>query len=136
MTRVVSISAWLYLAAALIALLLGIAGVGRADEPLDIDPAATKLERFTATRWSLISPDKDYEGGCVVGFLAFQFSPTGYFTYNNRIHGSWQIDELGNLKLRTRSGVRFTLLVQGTTLRPSQTVAFLKRSHLYQRCPE
>jgi len=132
MTGVVSISPLLVLSA----LLLLVANVTEADEPLDVDPVAQRIERFTATRWALISPDKDYEGGCVVGFLAFQFSPTGYFTYNNRIHGSWQIDELGNLKLKTRNGVRLTLLVQGSTLRPSQTVAFVKRSHLYQRCPE
>ena len=136
MTRVVSMSHLLWVLAAACALSVVAVGVSEADEPLDIDPVAQRLERFTATRWSLISPDKDYEGGCVVGFLAFQFSPTGYFTYNNRIHGSWQVDELGNLKLKTRNGIRLTLLVQGSTLRPSQTVAFLKRSHLYQRCPE
>jgi len=101
-----------------------------------IDPAATATSKFTGARWSLISPDKDFEGGCVVGFLAWEFSETGYFSYNNRIRGSWRIDELGNLKLRTRDGVRFTLLVEGTTLRPSRNFAFLRRAELYQRCSE
>lgn len=107
-----------------------------AQEAIDMEPGGPNIERFTSARWSMISPDKDFEGGCVVGFLAFQFSPTGYFTYNNRIRGSWRIDELGNLKLRTRDGFRFTLLVEGTTLRPAQTVAFLNRGQLFQRCSE
>jgi hypothetical protein len=100
------------------------------------DPNDTAISKFTGARWSLISPDKDFEGGCVVGFLAWEFSPTGYFTYNNRIRGSWRIDELGNLKLRTRDGVRLTLLVEGTTLRPSRNFAFLRRAELYQKCTE
>jgi hypothetical protein len=120
----------------LAAMLLGAATAAQADDPLDIDPAADEIERFTTTRWSMSNPPKDYEGGCVVGFLAFQFSPTGYFTFNNRIHGSWRIDELGNLKLRTRAGQRFTLLVEGTTLRPTHTVAFLRRGQVFQRCPQ
>jgi hypothetical protein len=111
-----------------------LAAPGRAQD-VSADPLTLELARFTSTRWSMISPDKDYEGGCVVGFLAFEFSPTGYFTYNNRIRGSWRIDELGNLKLVTRDGQRVTLLVEGTTLRPSRNFAFLKRAELYQKCP-
>ena len=104
----------------------------RAQEPIDPGDAT----RFTKARWSMIYPDKDYEGGCVVGFLAFEFSPTGYFAFNNHIRGSWRLDELGNLKLRTRDGVRFTMLVDGSTMRPSQDIPFLKRSQVFQRCPE
>lgn len=101
-----------------------------------IDPNTDLVRKFTQTRWSQIIPDKDYEGGCVVGFLAFSFSPTGYFVFNNRIRGSWRVDELGNLKLRTRDGVLFTMIVDGTTIRPSRTIDFLKRTNIFQRCPE
>ena len=115
---------------------LGMApAVLRADEPRDVDQG--DITRFTKARWSMIYPDKDYEGGCVVGFLAFEFSPTGYFAFNNHIRGAWRIDELGNLKLRTRDGVRFTMLVDGSTIRPSQDIpSLLKRSQVFQRCPE
>jgi hypothetical protein len=119
---------------------LGLApAAGRAQEKepaRGLDPGVDAVARFTKARWSMITPDKDYEGGCVVGFLAFEFSPTGYFSYNNHIRGSWRIDELGNLKLRTRDGIRFTMIVDGGTIRPSQTIAFLKRSEVFQRCPE
>src|SRR5687767_6525818 len=123
-------------AAALASLCLFAAPPSRAQK-LDLDPGADNMVRFTRARWSMISPDKDYEGGCVVGFLAFEFSPTGYFTFNNRIRGSWRIDELGNLKLRTRDGIRFTMLVDGGTIRPSQDVGnLLKRNQTFQRCSE
>jgi hypothetical protein len=108
----------------------------RADEPKEPDPNADVMRLFTTTRWSMIVPDKDYEGGCVVGFLAFAFSPTGYFTFNNKIRGSWRIDELGNLKLRTRDGLLFTMLVDGQNMRPSRTIQFLSRTMIFQRCPE
>jgi hypothetical protein len=102
----------------------------------DIDPNSDVMKRFTTTRWSMIVPDKDYEGGCVVGFLAFQFSPTGYFVFNNRIRGSWRVDELGNLKLRTRDGILFTMLVDGQQIRSTRTIEFLSRTMIFQRCPE
>jgi hypothetical protein len=104
-------------------------------DALDWDPASPAVQRFTG-RWSSILPARDFEGGCVVGYLAFSFSPTGYWVFNNRIRGSWRIDEIGNLKLRTRDGVRFTLLVQDNVLRPAQNLPFLRRTQLYQRCPE
>jgi hypothetical protein len=104
----------------------------RAEEPREGD----SIVRFTKVRWSMILPDKDYEGGCVVGFLAFEFSATGYFSYNNHLRGAWRIDELGNLKLRTRDGLRFTMMVDGGTMRPSQDVGPLKRGFVFQRCPE
>jgi hypothetical protein len=132
-----ALRSWLF-AGALAASAAGLPTPQRAEAQTapPIDPAATATSKFTGARWSLISPDKDFEGGCVVGFLAWEFSETGYFSYNNRIRGSWRIDELGNLKLRTRDGVRFTLLVEGTTLRPSRNFAFLRRAELYQRCSE
>ena len=116
------------------ALLMG--PLARGQGTMQIDPNSDSIKRFTGPRWSMIVPDKDYEGGCVVGFLAFSFSPTGYFVYNNRIRGSWRVDELGNLKLRTRDGLQFTLLVNGQTLRPSRTTEFLTRAMLFERCPE
>ncbi|HEX4352623.1 MAG TPA: hypothetical protein VHZ95_06915 [Polyangiales bacterium] len=100
------------------------------------DQDAASVEHYTATRWSMIRPNRDFQGGCVVGFLAFQFSPTGYFAYNNHTRGSWRIDEIGNLKLRTRDGQAFTLIVEGDTLRTTSTLPFIKRTDLFQRCPE
>jgi hypothetical protein len=102
---------------------------------IDLQSGADAITRFTGPRWSLIRPARDYEGGCVVGFLAFQFSQTGYFVFNNRVRGSWRVDELGNLKLRTRDGVSFTMIVEGNILRPAKTLPFLSRTDLYQRCP-
>ena len=99
------------------------------------DPDAPAVSRFTGPRWSMIRPARDFEGGCVVGFLAFSFSETGYFVFNNRVRGSWRIDELGNLKLRTRDGLQFTLYVEGDTLRTYDKLPFIKRTDLFQRCP-
>lgn len=111
--------------------------LARGQGTMQIDPNADSIKRFTGARWSMIVPDKDYEGGCVVGFLAFSFSPTGYFVFNNRIRGSWRVDELGNLKLRTRDGLLFTMLVDGQTIRPSREVnGLLKRFMIFERCPE
>lgn len=114
----------------------GVASSVRAQEDspisdLDMDPTL----RFTAAAWSLVHPDRDYEGGCVVGFLAFKFSPTGYFVYNNKIRGSWRVDELGNLVLRTKDGFKFTLIVDGDTLHPMGELPFARRFYRYQRCP-
>lgn len=117
------------------ALVLGSA-LAVASAAAQTNPGVEGGERFTKARWSMILPDKDFEGGCVVGFLAFQFSPTGYFVFNNHIRGAWRVDELGNLKLRTRDGIRFTLMVDGNTLRPSQDIGFLKRGMIFQRCEE
>jgi hypothetical protein len=108
----------------------------RAQEKPAEDPNAQTMLRFTAARWSQIRPNRDFEGGCVVGFLSFQFSPTGYFSFNNHIRGAWQVDEIGNLKLKTREGVRFTLIVMGDQLRPSAELPFIHRTDLFQRCPE
>jgi len=103
----------------------------------DLAKTSDSLMRFTGPRWSLIRPARDFQGGCAVGFLSFRFDPTGYFIFNNRVRGAWWIDELGNLKLRTREGVRFTLLVEGNTLRPTRNLPFpfLNRTSLFQRCP-
>jgi hypothetical protein len=116
---------------------LGFAAPGRAQDGQrpTLESRPDELSRFTSSAWALIHPDRDYQGGCVVGFLAFRFSPTGYFVYNNRIRGSWRVDELGNLLLRTRDGLKFTLIVDGNTLRPTQNLPFARRFYQYQRCP-
>jgi hypothetical protein len=106
---------------------------GRQVEGFDLNGEA--LARFTGPAWSLVYPDRDYQGGCLIGFLAFRFSPTGYFVYNNRIRGSWRVDELGNLLLRTKDGLKFTLIVDGNTLRPVGDLPFARRFYQYQRCP-
>jgi hypothetical protein len=38
------------------------------------------------------------------------------------------------LKLRTRDGLGFTLIVEGNTLRPNKNLPFMKRTVLFQRC--
>jgi hypothetical protein len=101
-------------------------------EGLDLNGEA--LAKFTGSAWSLVYPDRDYQGGCVIGFLAFRFSPTGYFIYNNRIRGSWRVDELGNLVLRTKDGVKFTLIVEGNTLHPTENLPFARRFYQFQKC--
>jgi hypothetical protein len=102
-------------------------------EGYDLNGAA--MQRFTGPAWSLVYPDRDYQGGCVIGFLAFRFSPTGYFVYNNRVRGSWRVDEMGNLLLRTKDGLKFTLIVEGTTLRPTGNLPFARKFYQFQRCP-
>ena len=104
-----------------------------AAQTAELDPDL--MVRLTATRWSMIQPDKDYEGGCVVGFLAFSFSQTGYFIYNNRIRGSWRIDELGNIKIRTKDGQRFTMILEDNQMRPAGDFGWVKRNMRFQRCP-
>jgi hypothetical protein len=112
-------------------------GSGSADgDGLDWDPSSPAVLRFTSARWSLIYPDRDFEAGCISGYLAFEFSPTGYFVFNNRVRGSWRIDELGNLKLRSRDGTRFTLIVDGAGLKPVQEVGLLRRGQVYWLCDD
>lgn len=124
----------------LLCVLLGVVAPSRAQdkafkqvEGLDLNGEA--LTRFTGPAWSLVYPDRDYQGGCVIGFLAFRFSPTGYFVYNNRMRGSWRVDEMGNLLLRTKDGLKFTLIVDGNTLRPVENLPFARRFYQFQRCP-
>ena len=102
-------------------------------EGLDLNGEA--MAKFTSSPWSLVYPDRDYQGGCVIGFLAFRFSPTGYFIYNNRIRGSWRVDELGNLLLRTKDGLKFTLIVEGNVVHPTENLPFARRFYQFQKCP-
>jgi hypothetical protein len=107
------------------------ADVVRAQEQPDVIQA----DRFTTTYWSQIRPDRNYLNGCVTGYRAFQFDQTGYFIFDRRIHGSWRLDQLGNLILRTRDGTRIRLIFdKQQTLMPSATIAFLKREERFQEC--
>jgi hypothetical protein len=127
-----------WLALILLLTVLGSANPGWAQAGgggLDLDTGADSISRFASARWSQIRPNRDFDGGCVVGFLAFKFSPTGYFIFNNHVRGSWLVDELGNLKLRSRTGEVVTMVVEGNTLRPTRTVSFVRRTDLFQRCP-
>ena len=111
---------------------------GAASQPAVVegyDLNGEAMRRFTGPAWSLVHPDRDFQGGCVIGFLAFRFSPTGYFVYNNRLRGSWRVDEMGNLLLRTKDGLKFTLIVEGNTLRPVENLPFARRFYEFQRCP-
>jgi hypothetical protein len=129
--------AWVPTAALLVLTFALRPSVARAvDDALDWDPNSRAVLRFTSTRWSMIYPERDFEGGCVVGYQAFSFSPTGYFVFNNRVRGSWRIDELGNLKLRTRDGRRFTLVADSVGLRPVQDLGFIRRGELYAPCDD
>ncbi|MEY4576636.1 MAG: hypothetical protein RL701_1339 [Pseudomonadota bacterium] len=122
---------WLLACVAGLALNAGSARAQVSDSSLSADT----LNRFTGPRWSQIRPSRDFEGGCVIGFLSFRFDATGYFVFNNHVRGAWWVDELGNLKLRTRDGLRFTLIVEGNTLRPNKNLPFMKRTFMFQRCP-
>ncbi len=107
-------------------------------QELDDGPLQPLAVKLVGTRWALIQPERDYQGGCDVGFLAFRFIADGYFIYNNRLVGTWRVDNAGTLKLRTRAGVQLTLSVDGDTMRPLQNypLPFMRRLNVYQRCPE
>lgn len=123
----------LALALGLVLCTTGRAADDAADDVAD-DPAGLGDLRFTEALWSQNYPDRDYLRGCTDGFLAFEFSPTGYFIFDNRLNGSWRQDELGNLVLRTRDGRRFRLVVDGDSLRLPQDQAIGRRGTQFQKC--
>jgi len=123
-------------AVAALGMLLALTATVRADESPTEAEAVPDLSRFTGARWSMSYPERDYEGGCVVGFLSFQFYPNGFFTYNVKVRGVWRLDDEGRLQLRTRDGVRFTLLQEGDGLHATRDLPFLRRSNVFRRCPE
>lgn len=93
-------------------------------------------ERFNGTMWSQSYPGLDYDRGCQDGFLAFAFNETGYFIYNQRMDGSWEVDPQGNLVLRTRDGERLRMIVNGDSMSPQRDASFAKRTDIYTRCPQ
>jgi hypothetical protein len=99
------------------------------------DPAPPGTETYANTRWSLKRVDQDPTDACVGGFFTFQFSPTGYFVYNNHIRGSWRVDGLGNIRLKTSKGQLLMLLASGSTLRAPGNVGFLLKKNVFERCP-
>lgn len=97
--------------------------------------AESNAARFSGGYWSQVYPKRDYDRGCAVGFLAFEFQPTGYFIFDRKVAGSWQVDELGNLKLRTKQGQVLKLVAHSGTLEATSDLGLVKRSYLYQKCP-
>jgi hypothetical protein len=99
------------------------------------DPKPPGTEVYASTRWVLQRPGQDPTDACVGGFFTFQFSPTGYFVYNNHIRGSWRVDGLGNIRLKTSKGQLLMLLANGSTLRAPGNVGFLLKKNVFERCP-
>jgi hypothetical protein len=94
----------------------------------------TGAQNYANTRWVLQRPDQNPTDACVGGFFSFLFSETGYFVYNNRIRGSWRVDQLGNLRLKTHNGPNVLLLANGNTLRPVANAGFVLKRNIFQRC--
>jgi hypothetical protein len=104
-------------------------------QKLDADLDDPELSALANTVWAMTLPERDFAGGCLVGFLAFKFQPNGYFIYNNRVTGWWRLDMASNqIRLRTRDGTRFMLAMEGDTLRVPQNLPFLKRGNTFQKC--
>jgi hypothetical protein len=120
---------------ALIGLLLVLSVRASAQEKLDAELDDPELSELANTVWAMVLPERDFAGGCVVGFLAFKFLPNGYFIYNNRISGWWRLDtKSGNVRMRTREGQRFVLIKDADTLRVPQNLPFLRRGNQFQKC--
>lgn len=64
---------------------------------------------FVGSYWSQIRPNYEYLNGCETGFRSFSFTRDGYFVFDNKVHGSWRVDRLGNLVLRTKEGKELKL---------------------------
>jgi hypothetical protein len=110
-------------------------GHASAQPKLDARLDDPELSVLANTVWAMVLPERDFAGGCVVGFLAFKFQPTGYFIYNNRVSGWWRLDTVtGNIRMRTREGHRFMLAMDGDSLRVPQNTPFLKRGNVFQKC--
>jgi hypothetical protein len=93
-----------------------------------------QADRFTQHNWSQIYPDFDFLTGCVNGYLAFVFSDNGSFVFNHRVRGSWRVDGQGNISLRTRDGVRFKLLFNGSSLTSNTKTTYFKRFARFAEC--
>jgi hypothetical protein len=66
-------------------------------------------ERFIGHLWSQARPNLDYQYGCDTGWHSFSFREGGYFVYDGKVTGSWWIDHLGNIGVRTTAGERLLL---------------------------
>jgi hypothetical protein len=119
----------------LVGLSLVLSAPAWAQEKLDAQLDDPELSELANTVWAMTLPERDFAGGCVVGFLAFKFLPNGYFIYNNRVSGWWRLDTKGgNVRMRTRDGQRFLLIKDGDTIRVPQNMSFLRRGNLFQKC--
>jgi hypothetical protein len=104
-----------WLKAATLVLGLALSSVAQAQQ----DESVVHAGVFTKHYWSQIQPNYSYLNGCSTGYRAFLFADTGYFLFDNRIHGSWRVDRLGNLVLRTKEGQDLRLYYdRPTTLHP------------------
>jgi hypothetical protein len=81
----------------------------------DEDQGVVHRDVFTKHYWSQIQPNYFYLNGCSTGYRAFLFNDTGYFLFDNRVHGSWRVDQLGNLRLRTTDGRELRLYYDKVT---------------------
>jgi hypothetical protein len=117
-------------------LLTALAGSAVGQDQDDDAPEAAK--QYVGSRWSLVTPDGDFENGCASGYMTFQLRANSYFIFNNRLSGSWSADESGNLYLRTRQNQRFMLVVDGQQAHPSFNLpwARIRRDQVFQRCSE
>jgi hypothetical protein len=108
---------------------------GALAQAVEDDPKPPGTEAYANTRWVLQRPGQDPTDACVGGFFTFQFSPTGYFVYNNHVRGSWRVDGQGNIRLKTSKGQLLMLLASGSTLRAPGNVGFLLKKNVFERCP-
>ncbi len=105
------------------------------DQKLDVQLDDPELSELANTVWAMTLPERDFAGGCVVGYLAFKFQPNGYFIYNNRISGWWRLDTATNrVRMRTKEGKTFFLAKEGNTMRSAQNLPFLRRGNEFTKC--
>lgn len=113
-------------------------------EKLDTESdAEAAASAFHNTRWSMVFPEVDFEGGCTQGFFTFRFSPTGYFVFDNTLQGSWRVDPARNIQLKSRQGQKFTLrirednqleLLEGMRVSNASYVWRVRRNARFQKC--
>ena len=104
---------------------------------------------FVGSYWSQIRPNYSYLNGCETGYRAFSFTRDGYFVFDNKVHGSWRVDRLGNLVLRTKEGRQLKLshnqggmlvpIVSTNQLlnqppNPPSGEFYFRRTDLFQQC--
>jgi hypothetical protein len=104
---------------------------------------------FVGSYWSQIRPNYSYLNGCETGYRAFSFTRDGYFVFDNKVHGSWRVDRLGNLVLRTKEGRQLKLshnqsgllvpVVSNNQLtkgppNPASGEFYFRRTDLFQQC--
>ncbi len=104
---------------------------------------------FVDSYWSQVRPNYSYLNGCETGYRAFLFTRDGYFVFDRKVHGSWRLDHLGNLVLRTKEGRQLKLshspsgmlvpIVSTNQLtnrppNPPSGEFYFRRTDLFQQC--